>query len=70
MIADGLTKIFTYTNPKDFIGMTSLKDQTELLVSIQKEKNLKNLFEARAGLRTVYHLSILIECNLICTGVL
>ena len=48
MMADGLTKTLTHANHEDFVGMTGLKDQSELLASIQKEEDLKeSLYQRR-----------------------
>ena len=53
MMADGLTKALTHANHKDFVGMTGLEDQSELLASIQKEKDLKESFiQSRNGPET------------------
>ena len=52
MMADGLTKALTHANHKDFVGMTGLEDQSELLASIQKEKDLKDSLQSRNGPKT------------------
>ena len=49
MIVDGLIKTLTHANHEDFTKMTGLEDQTELLVSIQKEKDLKKFFQSKSG---------------------
>ena len=41
-MADGLIKLLTHANYEDFVGMTGLEDQSELLASIQKEEDLKD----------------------------
>ena len=43
-MADGLTKPLTYANHEDFVTMTGLEDQLELLATIQKEKDLRESF--------------------------
>ena len=52
MMADGLTKSLTHANHKDFVGMTGLEDQSELLSSIQKEEDLKDSLQSRNGPET------------------
>ena len=52
MMADRLTKALTHANHGDFIGMTGLEDQSELLASIQKEEDLRESFQSRSGPET------------------
>ena len=47
MMADGLTKTLTHANHEDFVRMTGLEDQSELLASIQKEEDLKESLNQR-----------------------
>ena len=44
IMADGLTKALTHANHRDFVAMTGLKDQSELLATIQKEEDLRESF--------------------------
>ena len=53
MMANGLTKALTHANHRDFVSMTGLEDQSELLASIQKEEDLKESFsQSRNGPET------------------
>ena len=45
MMADGLTKALTHANHGDFVAMTGLEDQSELLATIQKEEDLRESFQ-------------------------
>ena len=45
MMADGLTKALTHANHEDFVAMTGLEDQLELLATIQKEEDLRESFQ-------------------------
>ena len=45
MIADGLTKALTHANHEDFVSMTGLEDQLELLTTIQQEEDLRESFQ-------------------------
>ena len=44
MMADGLTKALTHANHENFVGMTGLEDQSELLATIQKGEDLRESF--------------------------
>ena len=44
-MADGLTKALTHANHEDFVAMTGLEDQLELLATIQKEEDLRESFQ-------------------------
>ena len=53
MMADGLTKALTHANHKDFVEMTGLEDQSELLATIQREEDLRESFlQSRNGPET------------------
>ena len=45
MMADRLTKALTHANHEDFVAMTRLEDQSELLATIQQEKDLRKSFQ-------------------------
>ena len=49
MMADGLTKTLTHANHEDFVEITGLEDQSELLANIQKEEDLKKSLQRRNG---------------------
>ena len=52
-MADGLTKALTHANHEDFVAMTSLEDQLELLATIQQEEDLReSFFQSRNGPET------------------
>ena len=52
MMADRLTKALTHANHEDFVAMTGLEDQSELLATIQKEEDLRESFLSRNGPET------------------
>ncbi len=45
MVADGLTKALSVVKHEDFVGMTGVEDQKELLASIKREEDLRDAFQ-------------------------
>lgn len=45
MVADSLTKAFLVIKREHFMEMTGIKDEKELLPSIKREDNLRDVFQ-------------------------
>lgn len=50
MIADSLTKAHTAGKHNVFIKIVGIESQTDFLISIQKEKDLKDFLQCRTSL--------------------
>ena len=49
MVADGLTKALSVIKHEYFVGMTGIEDKRELLASIKREDDLRDVFQQRGA---------------------